>query len=194
MRILRYLLGMGVGLGLLTASTVSHAVVMDPTVSFGDANFVGVIQPDTPSNPASEVDYINELIMLAAGAGPVACDGQTCDRSDSTLAGPFDMAVLAGADKQEGSDTTFSTGEIWQYILAKYAGGGESGGGALVWYFDEGVTGDITVPGAAFDPERGLSHISLYNGTTSVPEPGTLTLLGLGLLAAFGIQRRRQAG
>jgi hypothetical protein len=46
-----------------------------------------------------------------------------------------------------------------------------------------------------FWPNQGaISHVTLYGGTptTRVPEPGTMGLLGAGLLA-FGFLRRRKA-
>jgi len=39
---------------------------------------------------------------------------------------------------------------------------------------------------------RGLSHLSFYDSEVRIPEPGTLTLLGLGLLG-MGLSRRRIA-
>lgn len=38
-----------------------------------------------------------------------------------------------------------------------------------------------------------ISHVSEFGGTTTVPEPGTLALLGVGLLG-FGLMRRRKTG
>jgi hypothetical protein len=45
-----------------------------------------------------------------------------------------------------------------------------------------------------FDRGGGLSHITLYGGegTTSAPEPGTLSLFGLGLLGLAFARRRRK--
>ena len=176
------------GVGLLAASTAAFAI------SFGDANYVGLINDNIPSNPANEIVNINNLIALAPGAAPIACGTEVCDRLNSTLAGPFPAAVLAGAGKQEDGASVDLPG-TYQYLLGKYDAGQA---GALVWFFENGISGTIALP-ATFNG-FGLSHTSWYNefagdddDDQDVPEPGTLALLGLGLLG-LGLGRRRRNG
>jgi len=70
--------------------------------------------------------------------------------------------------------------------------GGQSPG---YYFFDLGFAGwdgSETITLADFWPGKGaISHISIWGDRTSVPEPGTLSLLGAGLLLA-GWKRRKQ--
>lgn len=189
MKSLRYLTSAVAGLGLLVASAVSHAVVMDPTLAYGDSYYLGQITDGVPSNPTDEVNYINNLITLGTGDVDSTIDSETYDRTNSTLAGPFDTAVLADAFKDESETNAISTVDTYQYVLAKYDA---HNAGTWVWYSDEGFTGDITVPLNFDGNQYGVSHVALYN-RTAVPEPSTLAMLGIGLLALGTLRLRKKA-
>jgi len=55
--------------------------------------------------------------------------------------------------------------------------------------------GTDTLNLSGFWPQQGaISHVSLFGGSsTAVPEPATLSLLGMGLLGFAAVQRRRAA-
>jgi hypothetical protein len=183
MRSFRYLLSAAAGLGLLAASAVSYAIPLN----IGDANYLGRIVDGIPSNAANEIVYINNLITLGAGAAATPCGTETCDRLNSTLVGPFPDAELAGAARDDTGGTTVDATDF-QYILGKYDA---AQAGSLVWFFASGAPGDVTLPSTLNG--LGLSHISLYNpggGGQEVPEPGTLLMLGAGLLG-LGLLRVR---
>jgi hypothetical protein len=185
-------------LTLAAAFALMGSLASAAVLTQGDANYVGLINDNIPSSPANEVQNINGLIQLAAGAGTTDCPGlsvETCDRLLSTLvpAGGFDAATAVGAGKDESNgvkDVTLVGS--YQYILGKYDAGQA---GALVWYFADGITGFVDLPDTYNG--FGLSHISWYNLTEGggdddeIPEPGSLALLGLGLLAAAGVRRKR---
>lgn len=190
MRVVKHLLSVTVALSLLVASGVSRALVTDPTVSYGDANYVGLINDGIPSNPGNEVIYINDLIQLDPGDSPETCGTETCDRIGSTLAGPFDPAVLTGSDKDESETNTVTVTGIFKYLLGKYD---QNQAGSMVWYFADGFTGDVTLPPTLNG--HGVSHISWYNevGDNGAPGAAGLGLLGIGLFALGLIKRRRAA-
>jgi hypothetical protein len=179
--------------GLALASAFASAAL-----TYGDTNYVGLINPAHPASASEEVSAINGLIQMLAGAPNQECPGpstQDCDRTGSTLvpAGGFDTASLDDAGKLDGGATSVNLGtDSFQYILGKYNG---PNAGALIWYFADGISGLVELQG--FLGQYALSHISWYNLTEGggdddeIPEPGSLALLGLGLLAAAGARRKR---
>jgi hypothetical protein len=194
MRNLRHLLSMTAGLGLLAASSVSYALVTDPTVSYGDAHYLGLINDGIPSNPTDEVSYVNKLNDLGINGtlDETGSGGEFYSRVGSTLAGPFDEAVLTGGDKDESESNTVTVNGIFKYLLAKYDAGNA---GTWVWYFADGFTGDVTVPLNFTGTQYGVSHMSWYNegGDNGAPGAAGLGLLGIGLIALGLVKRRRAA-
>ncbi|QDT73378.1 hypothetical protein [Lacipirellula limnantheis] len=182
----RYLLGLFFVLGLATQALGS--LQNGGTLSFGDIHYLGRVNLKTsPSNAPTEVSFINELITLPANSGDPLEDDY--DRVSSFLPGPFDEAD--DADDFRGGENVFniSLAGAFQYLYAKYDG---KNYGALVWYFPDGITGNVIVP--QFDPDSKkyeISHLSAYNPVDgAVPEPATIAVWGmLALAGAFGAKK-----
>jgi PEP-CTERM motif len=172
----------------------SQAAALDQTSS----EFLGLYTPPEPASVANEVLYINTLLDQASPSGPTLInlglngDPYSFTRSANDCGGPCDPAVAAGAVRQDvppGTNTVDVTG--FEYLIGKYDG---PNGGSLVFFVGD-LTGDQTLPTGQFGKDNsqyGLSHWTLFNpGTTTVPEPATLLLVGTGLVAV-GLWRRKR--
>lgn len=111
--------------------------------------------------------------------------------------GGAESGVLANsynaALSESGGVITFTGGSYIgdpQFMLVK-------DGNNDPWWYLFNLTnvwnGTETIELSGFWPNNGsISHVSLYGtSTTSVPEPATLILLGLGLLGIAGIRRKK---
>lgn len=169
---------------LAALSTVADAAIH---LTFYDANYVGRIYDSQPSSAADEAGYINDLITLDAGDGITDVGGSDYDRINSTLAGPFATAVVTGASRGAANSRTMTLVGTFQYVLAKYDG---PNWGDEVWYFEDGITGDIDVPQYPFGQNQyGVSHISAYN-QVAIPEASTFAIWGLFGLLGLAIHRK----
>jgi hypothetical protein len=180
----------------LSSTSANAAIIVSPTLSVGDAYYVGLINDGIPSNPADEVSYINNLITLATGAGNTTIGSETYNRISSTNTQTFATAVTTNSAKDESENpSTILTG-VFQYIIGKYDA---SQAGSLVWFNADGFSGTVTVPSTLNG--KGVSHISVYNrgspggGVEEIPEPLSIvvwSVLGAAALGGVYIRRSRR--
>ncbi len=145
--------------------------VSDPSVT-GATNCFGPIPGNDPGPSGDGFVY----------------DGNTYDFNDKDEdgsdgdGGTLEVTGVDWGDSASGSwSVTGITGDAFLLIL-------KSANEYFAFLVPSSVTdGDFTTAG------RGISHISLYTteGGTTVPEPGSLAILGAGLLG-LGLARRRK--
>ncbi len=153
-------------------------------LAIGDAHELGFVDFGIPSGDADRTNYVNHLIGMALGTSDSAL-GQSFTRSTNGF-GTLPTAVF----DSNGTSTTIDLGTgLYSYLFAKYDGPNY---GSEVWYVGD-LSGIITIP--AFGDKYGLSGWTLFGPTPTreTPEPQTLALLGLGLLAAAFVRRQRQS-
>lgn len=158
----------------------ASAILLDTS----SARYLGLINPNQPSSPDLEVDYINYLLTMDLNTTDIdAIGGNDITRSGNTFAS-LPPAVEEGMVKDETANNTGNFGLGYGYLLGKYDA---AKAGALVWYVG-GLTGDFEIP--ATYSGQGLSHVSRYNPGSSVPDGGaTVVLFGMAIVALAGLKR-----
>jgi hypothetical protein len=181
----------------------SHAAAAELTHL--SPEYMGYYVPGEPASEAQEAGYVNIMKGLAPGADATV-DSRDYFRSDNTLCfNTCPTATDEGALKDDGNPLTGANsvdlGDGWAYLIGKYDG---PNGGSMVWYvFDLDGIVDIPLTGPE-GMQFGLSHYTLFNPNGNgggpgngngggVPEPASLALVGLGLLGAAAVRRRKQA-
>ncbi len=168
------------------------------SLGYNDLYSIGSIEKGTPDSDAAQVFVLNILLDLSAGndqvvptpsgAPPGANSSYTFDRTGNFQPGTtYPNAVVDDAVSGDATAGTIDLDGGFLYLLAKYGNKkvpGTSNPAFYVWYVG-GLSGDVSIP------TSGLSHLTAYNPSTSVPDGGTtLLLLGTGL-SALGLARRK---
>jgi len=163
----------------LIAPTFAHA----DALSIGDPHELGFVNFGIPSGDADRLNYVNHLIAMALGTTDNAL-GQNFSRSNNVF-GSLPTAVFAVDGT--GTDIKLGVGDQFSYLFAKYDGPNY---GSEVWYIGD-LSGIIDIP--ATGGKYGLSGWTLFGpgSVAPVPEPGSMLLLGSGVLGVAGVLRRK---
>ena len=160
------------------------------SLTFASTRYIGSVTPGTPTSPSDEIEYINQLLSMALNA-EASVDGNDFDRSANACVGCLTAVITGSMTDLVASSINLGSG--FTYLYVKYS----AGEGSHVWDI-RNLTGTIGPSGGltthTFPVVAGQnqwSHFALFNpGTTTVPEPTSLFLLGVGLLS-FGIGHRK---
>ncbi len=146
-------------------------------------------------------------ILTAAGSN---LTGANCTASYSATFA-FNECSGAWSGNNEGNATPAASA-VYDYINAvwnlgvtdgmSYNGGGimgpfvvaVKGATRFSLYYFAGNSGPLNLTGVmdGVSQQNGVSHVTVYGGEMIVPEPGTMLLIGTGLLGMAALRRREQ--
>lgn len=183
----------------MLAAAISGVCLMATSgfaLSLTDPGVVGSIEAGTQSGDVENVtEWANHLLDLGASQtetadGNIPLDGDTENYATSSTDYNGD---LSGGTRIDGATPTGL--DAFEWVVGKYDG--QNAGYVL---FNMSDFGGDTIPEFSFDiwgthaGQYQLSNITGYGGTTTVPEPASTLLLGLGLAGVAFFGRKKLLG
>ena len=144
--------------------------------------FISFLSPLATGFPTLNINFVYPGIYSPAGcAAPAQAVGQTCTPSTATVASPFSFVNTFPG----GLNSTAS------FVFSGVTSDGQSNwSGIFTSQF--GVPFQTVLNQLSRQGEVTNSYSATFVFTSAVPEPGTMSLLGLGLLVAGMKLRRRK--
>ena len=182
--------------------------VLTAGVAFADLNWCGESAMNISNQTTGAVAWYNGSATWAAGGDwDSLLDLGTINLGDALYLGgelqSYDMSGDSGSmfyRIDSGSYTEISlpwleqTGnnDKWQAMYSTDIASGLSAGTYTVDIYFSATDNDVG-PTTVYDNNGGGDYVGATFTVAAIPEPGTLTLLGLGLAGGFALLRRRKA-
>lgn len=169
---------------LVLTAVPAQALVISPSD--------GVLNVTRWEGNQTSQSQIDAIIGPILGSSVELYKNDVGEGETGALAGSYDTTFVPATDPS-GATIVYTGGLAvgpTAYMLVK------DGASTPAWYLFNltalGWNGTDTLELQSFWPQQGaISHVTLYGSTASVPEPGLLALMGIGLTGmGIGLRRR----